>query len=133
MKTLVFVFAIFFAFSVKAQYVQPQGGRNITTEDLNLRAQQLTQECVYLHIAGIGCTVLGVALISAAVAPTVANPGANPNGGLATIGTLALIAAPILDIVEWIKVAHAHSILSLTNPKVGFSSGKYGLGVAYNF
>ena len=132
MKTLVFVLALFFVFSVKAQYVQP-GGHIITTEELNLRAQQLTQQCVYLHMAALGCTVLGVALITTAVASSAGNMYSNPNAGLVTLGSLALVAAPILGIVEWIKVAHAHSILSLGNPKLSFNSSPNGIGLAYNF
>jgi len=139
MKKLVLLLFVFYfsLFTLHAQYVQNAtgGGKAITTEDLNLRAQQLTQQCVYLHIAAIGCEALGVIAISAAEAHNATNPNAYtpPNSGLVTVGSLLLLAGPVLGIVEWIKVAHAHSILSLGNPKISFNNSHNGLGLAYNF
>jgi hypothetical protein len=131
-KHVLVLFIIFLShFTLHAQYVQ--SGNTITTADLNRRAQQLTQQCVYLHIASVGCDALGVILISAGVAPTTANQFAPPNQGLLTAGSLFLLAGPVLGIIEWIKVAHAHSILSLGNPKLSFNSGHSGIGLAYNF
>jgi hypothetical protein len=136
MKALLIITIMFFAFSVNAQYVQPI--RHISTEDLNLRAQQLTQQCVYLHLAAVGSDVLGVVLIGVASANGV-NGGsgrrrmANPNTGLAVAGVVCILGGGVCEILEWIKVSHAHSILSLGDPRLSFNSGKYGLGVTYNF
>ena len=137
MKRLIFIRALFIAFSAHAQYVR--NGQTITTEDLNIRAQKLTQQCVYLHIASLSSEGLGVILISVAVGSAATNNGYGrhggytPDGGLIAAGSIALIAGPILGIVEWIKVAQAHNILSLGNPKISFNSDRNGLGLAYNF
>jgi hypothetical protein len=127
MKALIIILITCIAFSVNAQYVQPT--RTITTEDLNLKAQKLTQQCVYLHIAEVSSSALGFILIIAAVNPL----SGNINGGLATVGSVALLAGPVFGIIEWIKVSQAHNILSLGNPKVSFNSSPNGIGLAYNF
>jgi hypothetical protein len=68
----------------------------------------------------------GVILISSG-----ASSQTNPNRGLISLGGLMLIAGPVFNILAWVHIKHAGTLMDMSAKKLSVGGTKHGLGLIY--